>query len=79
MTREQILKDIITNAIIKGVNRWDLVSYCYNILSIYYNSLEESLYDFSCDIVDSIIVTNCTDNFYVTIDLNNREVVIHND
>lgn len=75
MTREQILKDIITNAIIKGVNRWDLVSYCYNILSVYYNSLEESLYDFSCDIVDSIIVTNCN----VTIDLDNREVVIHND
>ena len=75
MTREQILKDIITNAIIKGVNRWDLVSYCYNILSVYYNSLEESLYDFSCDIVDSIIVTNCN----VTIDLDNREVMIHND
>ena len=75
MTREQILKDIITNAIIKGVNRCDLVSYCYNILSIYYNSLEESLYDFSCDIVDSIIVTNGN----VTIDLDNREVVIHND
>lgn len=75
MTREQILKDIITNAIIKGINRCDLVSYCYNILSVYYNSLEESLYDFSCDIVDSIIVTNCN----VTIDLDNREVVIHND
>lgn len=75
MTREQILKDIITNAIIKDVNRWDLVSYCYNILSVYYNSLEESLYDFSCDIVDSIIVTNCN----VTIDLDNREVMIHND
>lgn len=75
MTREQILKNIITNAIIKGVNRWDLVSYCYNILSIYYNSLEESLYDFSCDIVDSIIVTNGN----VTIDLDNREVVIYND
>ena len=75
MTREQILKDIITNAIIKGVNRCDLVSYCYNILSIYYNSLEESLYDFSCDIVDSIIITNGN----VTIDLDNREVVIHND
>lgn len=75
MTREQILKEIIVNAIIKGVNRWDLVSYCYNILSIYYNSLEESLYDFSCDIVDSIIVTNGN----VTIDLNNREVIIHND
>lgn len=75
MTREQILKDIITNAIIKGVNRCDLVSYCYNILSVYYNSLEESLYDFSCDIVDSIIVTNCN----VTIDLDNREVMIHND
>ena len=75
MTREQILKDIITNAIIKVVNRCDLVSYCYNILSIYYNSLEESLYDFSCDIVDSIIVTNGN----VTIDLDNREVVIHND
>ena len=75
MTREQILKDIITNAIIKGVNRCDLVCYCYNILSIYYNSLEESLYDFSCDIVDSIIVTNCN----VTIDLDNREVMINND
>ena len=75
MTREQILKDIITNAIIKGVNRWDLISYCYNILSVYYNSLEESLYDFSCDIVDSIIVTNCN----VTIDLDNREVMIYND
>lgn len=75
MTREQILKDIIINAIIKGVNRWDLVSYCYNILSVYYNSLEESLYDFSCDIVDSIIVTNCN----VTIDLDNKGVVIHND
>ena len=75
MTREQILKDIITNAIIKGVNRCDLVSYCYNILSIYYNSLEESLYDFSCDIVDSIIITNGN----VTIDLDNREVMIHND
>ena len=75
MTREQILKDIIINAIIKGVNRCDLVSYCYNILSIYYNSLEESLYDFSCDIVDSIIITNGN----VTIDLDNREVVIHND
>ena len=75
MTREQILKDIITNAIIKGVNRCDLVCYCYNILSIYYNSLEESLYDFSCDIVDSIIVTNCN----VTIDLDNRKVMIHND
>ncbi len=79
MTRGQILKDIITNAIINDMNRQDLVNYCYNILSIYYNSLEESLYDFSCDIVDSIIVTNCTDDFYVTIDLNNREVVIHND
>ena len=75
MTREQILKDNIINAIIKGVNRCDLVSYCYSILSIYYNSLEESLYDFSCDIVDSIIVTNCN----VTIDLDNREVMIHND
>ena len=75
MTREQILKDIITNAIIKGVNRCDLVCYCYNILSIYYNSLEESLYDFSCDIVDSIIITNGN----VTIDLDNREVMIHND
>ena len=75
MTREQILKDIITNAIIKGMNRCDLVNYCYNILSVYYNSLEESLYDFSCDIVDSIIVTNCN----VTIDLDNREVMIHND
>ena len=75
MTREQILKDIITNAIIKGVNRCDLVSYCYNILSIYYNSLEESLYDFSCDIVDSIIITNGN----VTIDLDTREVMIHND
>ena len=75
MTKEQILKDIITNAIIKGVNRCDLVCYCYNILSIYYNSLEESLYDFSCDIVDSIIVTNCN----VTIDLDNREVMINND
>ena len=75
MTREQILKDIITNAIIKDMNRCDLVSYCYNILSVYYNSLEESLYDFSCDIVDSIIVTNGN----VTIDLDNREVVIHND
>ena len=75
MIREQILKDIIINAIIKGVNRCDLVSYCYNILSIYYNSLEESLYDFSCDIVDSIIVTNGN----VTIDLDNREVMIHND
>ena len=75
MTRQQILKDIITNAIIKGVNRCDLVCYCYNILSVYYNSLEESLYDFSCDIVDSIIVTNGN----VTIDLDNREVVIHND
>ena len=75
MTREQILKDIIINAIIKGMNRCDLVSYCYNILSVYYNSLEESLYDFSCDIVDSIIVTNCN----VTIDLDNREVMIHND
>ena len=75
MTREQILKDIIINAIIKGVNRCDLVSYCYNILSIYYNSLEESLYDFSCDIVDSIIITNGN----VTIDLDNREVMIHND
>ena len=79
MTREQILKDIITNAIINNMNRQDLVSYCYNILSLYYNSLEESLYDFSCDIVDSIIVTNCADNFYVTIDLDNREVMIHND
>ncbi len=79
MTREQILKDIIINAIINDMNRQDLVSYCYNILSVYYNSLEENLYDFSCDIVDSIIVTNCTDNFYVTIDLDNREVVIHND
>ena len=75
MTREQILKDIITNAIIKDMNRCDLVSYCYNILSVYYNSLEESLYDFSCDIVDSIIVTNGN----VTIDLDNREVMIHND
>lgn len=75
MTIEQILKDIITNAIIKGVNKWDLVSYCFNILSIYYNSLEESLYDFSCDIVDSIIVTNGN----VTIDLDNREVAINND
>ena len=75
MTREQILKDIITNAIINDMNRQDLVNYCYNILSIYYNSLEESLYDFSCDIVDSIIVTNGN----VTIDLDNREVVIHND
>ena len=72
---EQILKDIITNAIIKGVNRCDLVSYCYNILSIYYNSLEESLYDFSCDIVDSIIIAKED----VTINLDNREVVIHND
>ena len=79
MTRGQILKDIITNAIIDDMNRQDLVCYCYNILSVYYNSLEESLYDFSCDIVDSIIVTNCTNNFYVTIDLDNREVVIHND
>ena len=79
MTREQILKDIITNAIINDMNRQDLVNYCYNILSIYYNSLEESLYDFSCDIVDSIIVTNCTDSFYVTIDLDNREVMINND
>ena len=75
MTREQILKDIITNAIINDMNRQDLICYCYNILSIYYNSLEESLYDFSCDIVDSIIVTNGN----VTIDLDNREVVIHND
>ena len=75
MTREQILKDIITNAIINNMNRQDLVCYCYNILSIYYNSLEESLYDFSCDIVDSIIVTKGR----VTIDLNNREVVINND
>lgn len=75
MTREQILKDIITNAIIKDMNRQDLVCYCYNILSVYYNSLEESLYDFSCDIVDSIIVTNCN----VTIDLDNREVMIYND
>ena len=75
MTREQILKDIITNAIIKGMNRCDLVSYCCNILSVYYNSLEESLYDFSCDIVYSIIVTNGN----VIIDLDNREVVIHND
>ena len=75
MTREQILKDNIINAIIKGVNRCDLVCYCYNILSIYYNSLEESLYDFSCDIVDSIIITNGN----VTIDLDNREVMIHND
>lgn len=75
MTREQILKDIIINAIIKGVNRHDLISYCYNILSVYYNSLEECLYDFSCDIVNSIIVTNGN----VTIDLNNRQVVIHND
>ena len=75
MTREQILKDIITNAIIKSVNKWVLVSYCYNILSVYYNSLEESLYDFSCDIVDSIIVTNGN----VIIDLDNRKVMIHND
>ena len=75
MTREQILKDNIINAIIKGVNRCDLVSYCYNILSIYYNSLEESLYDFSCDIVDSIIIKNGN----VTIDIDNREVMIHND
>ena len=75
MTREQILKDIIINAIINDMNRQDLVSYCYNILSLYYNSLEESLYDFSCDIVDSIIVTNCN----VTIDLDNREVTINND
>ena len=75
MTREQILKDIITNAIIDNMNRQDLVCYCYNILSVYYNSLEESLYDFSCDIVDSIIVTNGN----VTIDLDNREVMIHND
>ena len=79
MTREQILKDIIINAIINNMNRQDLVNYCYNILSVYYNSLEENLYDFSCDIVDSIIVTNCTNDFYVTIDLDNREVVIHND
>lgn len=75
MTREQILKDIIINAIIKGVNRCDLVSYCYNILSVYYNSLEESLYDFSCDIVDSIIIAKED----VTIDLDNREVMINND
>lgn len=75
MIREQILKDIITNAIINDMNRQDLVCYCYNILSVYYNSLEESLYDFSCDIVDSIIVTNGN----VTIDLDNREVVINND
>lgn len=75
MTREQILKDNIINAIINGMNRCDLICYCYNILSVYYNSLEESLYDFSCDIVNSIIVTNGN----VTIDLDNREVVIHND
>lgn len=75
MTREQILKNIIINAINNDMNRQDLVCYCYNILSVYYNSLEESLYDFSCDIVDSIIVTNCN----VTIDLDNREVVINND
>ena len=75
MTREQVLKDIITNAIINNMNRQDLVCYCYNILSIYYYSLEEYLYDFSCDIVDSIIVTNGN----VTIDLDNREVMIHND
>ena len=75
MTREQILKDIITNAIINDMNRQDLVNYCYNILSVYYNSLEESLYDFSCDIVDSIIATKES----VTIDLNNRKVVINND
>ena len=75
MTIEQILKDIITNAIINDMNRQDLVNYCYNMLSIYYNSLEESLYDFSCDIVDSIIVTNGN----VTIDLDNREVMINND
>ena len=58
ITREQILKDIITSAIIRGTNRHDLIRYCYNILSVYYNSLEESLYDFSCDIVNSIIVTD---------------------
>ena len=75
MTREQILKDIITNAINKGMDRWNLVCYCYNILSVYYNSLEESLYDFSCDIVDSIIIAK--EN--ITIDLDNREIVINND
>ena len=75
MAKEQILKDIIINAIINDMNRQDLVSYCYNILSVYYNSLEESLYDFSCDIVDSIIVTDGN----ITIDLDNREVMINND
>lgn len=74
ITREQILKDIITSTIIKGTNRHDLIRYCYNILSVYYNSLEESLYDFSCDIVNSMIVTDGN----VTIDLNNRMVVTNN-
>ena len=79
MTREQILKDIIIDLMKRNVNRYDIIKQCYNILSVYYNSLEESLFDFAIDIVDTIIATDDMNNISITIDLNNREVVFNND
>lgn len=75
-TREQILKDIITDAMIRGIDQYDLICYCYNILSVYYNSLEESLYDFSCDIVNSIIAYYYGNIDSLIIDFDNRKVLI---
>lgn len=79
VTREQILKDIIIDLIKCNVNRYNIIKQCYNILSVYYNSLEESLFDFAIDIVDTIIATDDMNNISITIDLNNREVVFNND
>lgn len=75
ITREQILKDIIIDAIKHNVNRCDIIKQCYNILSVYYNSLEESLFDFATDIVDTIIAYY--DNIgMIMIDLDIKEVLV---
>lgn len=77
ITREQILKDIIIDAIKHNVNRCDIIKQCYNILSVYYSSLEESLFDFAIDIVDSIITYYDNDNIgMIMIDLDTKEVEV---
>lgn len=71
-TREQILKDIIIDDIKNDKPMLDIVNHCYDILSVLYCSFEEYLYDFACDIVNTIIAANNINS--VKIDLNNKKI-----